>query len=1092
MRGYFKKTIAVIMVVVMTLTAAPLGGFVGLDLPSLFSFKSEAATYSGTCGDNLTWSLDTTTGVLNISGTGEMYDYIADYDEWIFNQPWYSYIRYIKKVVISDGVTSIGDNAFVLHDFNEVSLPDTLTTIGKRSFYNCNDLISVTIPNGVVSIGDRAFAACQFMTNVIIPASVESIGYLAFCSGDCLLSITVDTSNKYYSSDEYGALFNKTKTQLIQYPAGSLNKKHIISNSVCEIKDGAFSGCNSLEDITLPDSVKAIGAGAFYCCTNLKSINIPNGVTCIGDSTFECCESLEHIALPNSVKAIGVGAFVGCESLEHIALPDSVKAIGAGAFVGCESLEHIALPDSVKAIGDYAFGACYSLTSVTIPDSVTTIGDDMFYSCYSLTSVTIPDSVTTIGDYVFYSCYSLSDVYYTGTQEQWNAISIGSYNQPLTNATIHYNYPPASTNKYEIKMYANLPTMLLGEGKSIGAAIQLEKNGNVEKDFEFTVSVSDGSVVSISEFTKKEDYASFYINALKEGSTQIVITEAVSGSVMSFPIEVASGIITYNESALPSYKDGDYKYDGYICGMYIADYDSKDSETKAGYKDVSFTVYNASFINGSVEVYDKNGNLCDSEMIERFDNGMVTSFADVIGGAFEMAKEFILGEAFTYRDSSFSHPTKISVQVPLGGHIEISNNPLYSQTCAMYNFAEFVTMSVLMLSDVITIEADVKKLSGETSKSFVDSFVESLTEGDTAAEQKKKLAEDITELLVKNTGKEITSSSVGGTISLFMDEGLAILDEYDINLVKTILKIAASSAISLGEDALTNAMGTYGDVLKGMFKFSEYAEYTVFFVNMCKEYSNKAFSIYINDKDNCLVNDDVVIKSQNGNSILTQNNFVLRSFVLSDSEITSVIKNSLDSLSSQYTVRNIYLEKDGAIAQPGQIVRVYMPVPNGYDINKCSVYWVQDNGELANMGAWIEDGYLVFETTHFSYYAIVENARINLLIKTPSTTTVNYGETLVLQLEEIDLPVGYAVEWIVDGSGFSKVVSEDGTECRLTSTANGTATVTAKIVDENGEAVLDGEGNEISDSITLTSKAGFFQKLISFFKNLFRINRIIY
>ena len=325
-----------------------------------------------------------------------------------------------------------------------------------------------------------------------------------------------------------------------------------------------------------------------------------------------------------------------------------------------------------------------------------------------------------------------------------------------------------------------------------------------------------------------------------------------------------------------------------------------------------------------------------------------------------------------------------------------------------------------------------------------------------------------------------------------MDEGLAILDEYDINLVKTILKIAASSAVSLGEDALTNAMGTYGDFLKGMFKFSEYAEYTVFFVNMCKEYSNKAFSIYINDKDNCLVNDDVVIKSQNGNSILTQSNFVLRSFVLSDSEITSVIKNSLDSLSSQYTVRNIYLEKDGAIAQPGQIVRVYMPVPNGYDINKCSVYWVQDNGELANMGAWIEDSYLVFETTHFSYYAIVENAKINLLIKTPSTTTVNYGETLVLQLEEFELPEGYAVEWIVDGSGFSKAVSEDGTECRLTSTANGTATVTAKIVDENGEAVLDGDGNEISDSITLTSKAGFFQKLISFFKNLFGINRDIY
>jgi len=116
----------------------------------------------------------------------------------------------------------------------------------------------------------------------------------------------------------------------------------------------------------------------------------------------------------------------------------------------------------------------------------------------------------------------------------------------------------------------------------------------------------------------------------------------------------------------------------------------------------------------------------------------------------------------------------------------------------------------------------------------------------------------------------------------------------------------------------------------------------------------------------------------------------------------------------------------------------------------------------------------------------------SISIKSPSTTFIAYGETLVLSIEDIELPEGYTVEWVVDGSGFSKVVSEDGTECRLTSTANGTATVTARIVDENGEAVIDAEGNEISDSITLTSKAGFFQKLISFFKNLFGINRVIY
>ena len=121
-----------------------------------------------------------------------------------------------------------------------------------------------------------------------------------------------------------------------------------------------------------------------------------------------------------------------------------------------------------------------------------------------------------------------------------------------------------------------------------------------------------------------------------------------------------------------------------------------------------------------------------------------------------------------------------------------------------------------------------------------------------------------------------------------------------------------------------------------------------------------------------------------------------------------------------------------------------------------------------------------------------QTVNIDLKINKPSTTTVKYGDTLVLQLEEIELPEGYTVEWSVEGTGFTKGVGEDGKECRLTSTANGTATVTAKIVDEDGEAALDAEGNEISDSITLNSNASFWNKIVSFFKNLFGVNRYVY
>ena len=212
-----------------------------------------------------------------------------------------------------------------------------------------------------------------------------------------------------------------------------------IPNSVTSIGDGAFRCCSSLTSINIPDGVTSIGSSAFEGCSSLTSINIPDGVTSIGNGTFDHCSSLTSINIPDIVKSIGDGAFRCCSSLTSINIPDGITSIGDDAFRFCSSLTSINIPDGVTSIGNDAFSYCNSLTSINIPDGVTSIGDDAFTACESLTSINIPDGVTSIGNDAFSYCYNLSDVFYSNSDTEWSNISIGSDNDYLASANIHYN-----------------------------------------------------------------------------------------------------------------------------------------------------------------------------------------------------------------------------------------------------------------------------------------------------------------------------------------------------------------------------------------------------------------------------------------------------------------------------------------------------------------------------------------------------------------------------------------------------------------------------------------------------------------------------
>ena len=359
-------------------------------------FTGPVVVDSGTCGENLTWELDSD-GLLTIRGEGEMTSHPWDHAS-------------VKTVVIESGVTSIPEYAFQsCANLESITIPESVKQIKWNAFDGCGSLadvwyagaridwIDIEINGGNSPLLEARLHCAKPLYVVDSGACGEHVSWVL--DSDCVLTIRGEGPMTDYTSEGHSP-FYEHRNQIL-----TVN----IEPGVTSIGDYAFHECNRMQSVAIPDGVTRIGLGAFEYCRSLANVTLPDSISIIDMNAF-VATCITCITIPNGVTELKFGLFQNCDKLTNVVIPDSVTVLGGALFHGCSSLKSVTIPPSVTEIEWQVFSNCYSLESVVIPEGVTRIEYGTFMQCRNLKNVQIPDSVTWIGESVFEGCTNLQSL----------------------------------------------------------------------------------------------------------------------------------------------------------------------------------------------------------------------------------------------------------------------------------------------------------------------------------------------------------------------------------------------------------------------------------------------------------------------------------------------------------------------------------------------------------------------------------------------------------------------------------------------------------------------------------------------------------